>query len=84
MNELNEYAAKTLQPLMDAATPGGMVYLNEANQLYEDWKESFYGDKYERLLTVKKKYDPTGFLYVKIGVGSDEWAEDGRGRLCKV
>ena len=69
-----EYAAKTLQPMMDAATPGGLVYLNEASHLYEDWKENFYGPSYEKLLTVKRKYDPSGFLYVRTGVGSGEWA----------
>ncbi|KAH1485998.1 hypothetical protein KXV92_006813 [Aspergillus fumigatus] len=71
MAERDEYAAKVLQPMMDAATPGGMVYLNEANYLYEDWKENFYGDKYDRLLGVKRKYDPGDVLYVKIGVGSE-------------
>nr|UYO77178.1 FAD-dependent isoamyl alcohol oxidase [Trichoderma calamagrostidis] len=54
----DEYAAKTLQPLMDEATPGGLVYLNEANHMYENWKENFFGDNYEKLLSVKMKYDP--------------------------
>jgi FAD/FMN-containing dehydrogenases len=84
MTARDEYAAKTLQPMMDKATPGGMVYLNEANHLYADWKESFYGNKYERLLSVKNKYDPQQLLYVKTGVGSDRWDEDGNGRLCRV
>nr|UYO77191.1 FAD-dependent isoamyl alcohol dehydrogenase [Trichoderma balearicum] len=78
------YAAKTLQPLMDKATPGGLVYLNEANHLYENWKENFFGNKYKKLLSVKKKYDPEGVLYVKTGVGSDSWGEDRNGRLCRA
>nr|UYO77233.1 FAD-dependent isoamyl alcohol oxidase [Trichoderma psychrophilum] len=80
----DEYAAKTLQPMMDAATPGGNVYLNEANHLYEDWKENFFGPNYNRLLSIKNKYDPDQLLYVKTGVGSDNWDEDANGRLCKV
>lgn len=79
----DEYAAKTLQPMMDKATLGGMVYLNEANHMYADWKETFYGNKYERLLSVKNKYGPQQLLYMKTGVGSDRWDEDGNGRLCR-
>ncbi|MCJ1395131.1 hypothetical protein MMC18_008012 [Xylographa bjoerkii] len=30
----DDYAANVLQPMLDAATPGGGVYLNEANHLY--------------------------------------------------
>ena len=39
MAALNDYSANVLQPLLDAATPGGGVYLNEANYLYKDWKK---------------------------------------------
>ena len=56
------------------------------------WKEDFYGDKYDRLLQIKKKYDPRGLFYATTAVGSDEWeVRDGEqgvqtqnGRLCKV
>ncbi|AEO58370.1 hypothetical protein MYCTH_2305637 [Thermothelomyces thermophilus ATCC 42464] len=80
----DRYAAETLQPMMDAATPGGSVYLNEANHLYANWKESFYGDNYARLLRVKKKYDPDSVFYVKTGVGSEVWDVDATGRLCRA
>lgn len=80
----DEYAATVLQPMLDAATPGGGVYLNEANHLYRNWKEGFYGANYDRLVAVKKTYDPESLLYARTAVGSDEWSEDANGRLCKA
>lgn len=84
MAALNDYSANVLQPMLDAATPGGGVYLNEANYLYKDWKKEFYGVNYDRLLAVKKRYDPESLLYARTAVGSDEWTEDANGRLCRV
>ena len=80
----DEYAAGVLQPLLDAATPGGGVYLNEASHLYADWREGFYGANYDRLRAVKKTYDPESLLYARTAVGSDEWSEEANGRLCKI
>lgn len=80
----DEYAANVLQPMLDAATPGGGVYMNEANHLSENWKEGFYGANYDRLLAVKKIYDPESLLYARTAVGSDEWSEDADGRLCRA
>ena len=80
----DQYAATVLQPMLDAATPDGGVYMNEANHLYGNWKEEFYGANYDRLLAVKKTYDPESLLYARTAVGSDEWSEDANGRLCKT
>jgi len=49
-----------------------------------DWKNSFYGKNYERLLEIKDKYDPSQLLYGSINVGGDRWTEDKEGRLCRV
>jgi len=49
-----------------------------------DWKNSFYGKNYERLLEIKDKYDPSQLLYGSINVGGDRWMEDTEGRLCRV
>ena len=38
---------------------------------------SVLGSNYARLASVKKKYDPTGLLFMHNGVGSEEWSEDG-------
>lgn len=66
----DEYAATVLQPMLDAATSGDGVYLNEANHLYGNWKEGFYGANYDRLVAVKKTYDPESLLYARTAVGS--------------
>lgn len=71
-------------PELKALTPGSGVYLNEADFLEADWKESFYGVNYARLRSIKKKYDRREVFYAPTAVGSDEWKEDSRGRLCRV
>ncbi|RYP01291.1 hypothetical protein DL763_000263 [Monosporascus cannonballus] len=79
-----DYAANVLQPMLDRATPGGGVYLNEANYRQQNWQREFYGSNYKRLLRVKRKYDPHSMLYAHTAVGSEAWVEDGNGRLCRV
>ena len=71
-------------PQLKALTPGSGVYLNEADFLEPDWQESFYGANYARLRSIKKKYDRIDVFYAPTAVGSDEWREDSRGRLCRV
>lgn len=71
-------------PQLKALTPGSGVYLNEADFLEPDWQESFYGANYARLRGIKKKYDREDVFYAPTAVGSDEWREDSRGRLCRV
>ena len=69
----------------------GGSYLNEAHVMEPDWQQSFYGENYERLLAVKRKWDPKGVFYAWTGVGSEEWEiRDGNvgfqtqdGRLCR-
>jgi len=75
---VEEYA-----PAVEAATPGSGVYLNEMDPLYlGDWKQSMYGENYQRLLNVKNKYDPDSLFYGHFTVGSDLVTVDGAGRLC--
>lgn len=65
--------------------PDTGAYMNEANCFNSHWKHDFYGVYYDELLDVKRKYDPTGSLYVISGVGSDEWEYDlHSGLLCRV
>lgn len=83
-----------LRPWRDLtpASEGGGSYLNEASVDEPNWQEAFYGDKYEKLLAIKRKYDPDGLLYAPTAVGSEEWEvrnpEVGyttqNGRLCRV
>lgn len=42
--------------------PDGGAYVHETNPFTTDWKESFWGPNYGRLLRIKKKYDPDMLL----------------------
>lgn len=54
-------------------TPGGGVYMNEADILEPLWRESFWGlPNYEKLLTIKNKYDPTNVFNCWKCIGWDE------------
>ncbi|RDW63258.1 hypothetical protein BP6252_10803 [Coleophoma cylindrospora] len=69
---------------MMAFSPGTGTYMNEAGREDPHWKENFYGINYDRFLKIKKNRDPKSVFYCPTCVGSDEWAEDTTGRLCRV
>ncbi|PHH65675.1 hypothetical protein CDD81_1761 [Ophiocordyceps australis] len=66
-------------------------YANEGNVGDANWRLDFYGDKYNRLLHIKRRWDPTSLFYTPAGVGSEEWevrtAQEGihtqNGPLCR-
>lgn len=94
--EINSYSQEFTEdwlPIITNATAGSGAYASEGDILEPDFKQSFYGlAKYERLLEIKQKYDPTGLFYAHKGVGSDEWyitdqlpgLPTQNGRLCRV
>ncbi|KAF4546559.1 Isoamyl alcohol oxidase [Lasiodiplodia theobromae] len=60
------------------------AYMNEANPYNSEWKHDFYGSTYDKLVEIKKKYDPSESLYVINGVGTEGWEYDlDSGKLCK-
>lgn len=72
-------------------SPGAGSYLAEADRLEPNFGDAFWGDKYPRLLEVKKKLDPQFVFYATTGVGSEAWrveSVDGlpneNGKLCRV
>ncbi len=71
-------------PRLAALTPNGACYLNEGDFLQPDWKDVFYGPNYDRLLSIKNKYDPFHMFYAITAVGSDYWAPQSDGRLCRA
>lgn len=73
-----------IQPIIEAATPGAGAYMNEADYQQRDWQENFFGVNYDKLLKVKRKYDPKGLLYATVGVGSEAWTVANDGRMCKA
>ncbi|KJZ74711.1 hypothetical protein HIM_05828 [Hirsutella minnesotensis 3608] len=74
---------REIQPVIEAATPGAGAYMNEADFQQPDFQETFYGANYPRLLEVKRRYDPRSTLYVRTGVGSEDWTARQDGRLCR-
>lgn len=73
-----------IMPPLVAATPGSGMYLNEGNFAQEDWQAEFYGENYPRLREIKRRYDVDGLFYAPTAVGSEDWALDGSGRLCRA
>ncbi|HTR07199.1 MAG TPA: BBE domain-containing protein [Paraburkholderia sp.] len=53
-----------------AVAPATGTYLNESDYFQPDWKRTFWGANYSRLLAVKQRYDPAGLFTVHQGVGS--------------
>ncbi|KAK4160556.1 putative FAD-linked oxidoreductase [Cladorrhinum sp. PSN259] len=72
-----------LTPPLEALTPGGGAYLNEADIYQPNWQSNFYGSNYPRLLLIKNKYDPAGAFWAPTAVGSEGWSVASDGRLCK-
>jgi Berberine and berberine like len=56
-------------------------YLAESDFFEAEWRQSFWGPNYARLLSVKEKYDPEGLFLVHHGVGSERWSGDGFTKL---
>ncbi|KAK7044113.1 hypothetical protein VNI00_007830 [Paramarasmius palmivorus] len=73
-----------LDPLLVELAPDTGAYLNEADPNEPDFKRTFYGANYDRLLHIKDKYDPLQILYGSIAVGGDRWEEVENGRLCRT
>ncbi|PGH15592.1 hypothetical protein AJ79_02374 [Helicocarpus griseus UAMH5409] len=68
-------------PLLKALEPEMGAYLNEADPHESDFQESFWGENYKRLYKFKQEWDPTGLFISRLGVGSEDWDDDG---LCRV
>ncbi|HJU19629.1 MAG TPA: FAD-dependent oxidoreductase [Stellaceae bacterium] len=57
-------------------------YVAESNFFEQDWRTSYWGPHYPRLLAIKKQYDPGGLFFVHHGVGSEAWSADGFTRVA--
>ena len=75
------HAIKAATEALLKAAPGAGSYLAEADYFDPNWKRSYWGPNFDRLATVKKRYDPDGLFFAHHGVGSDEWSADGFTRL---
>jgi FAD/FMN-containing dehydrogenase len=61
--------------------PNGGSYVAESDYFEENWQRSFWGSNYARLAAVKREYDPEGLFFVRHGVGSEGWSDDGFERV---
>ena len=57
--------------------PDGGAYVAESGYFQPDWQHAYWGANYPRLLAIKQRYDPDGLFFVRHGVGSEGWSEDG-------
>lgn len=81
----SEWFEEVKEPMWREWSPDSGAYMNEGNPYTSDFQKTFYGDNYERLLAIKKQYDPTETLYILSGVGSENWDYDlDTGKLCRV
>lgn len=76
--------AATINRAMDellklVSRPGS--YVSESDYFERAWQQSFWGSNYARLAGVKQRYDPTGVFFVRHGVGSEGWSDDGFSRV---
>ncbi|KAF4981966.1 hypothetical protein FZEAL_2312 [Fusarium zealandicum] len=71
-------------PQVEAVTPGSGTYMNEGDFNQLNWEETFYGENWNRLLSIKNKWDPKSLFYNLKGVGSDAWRVAEDGRMCRA
>lgn len=59
--QIQNTVSASIQPFK-ALTPGGGCYMNEGDWTEENWQQTFFGANYNKLLAVKRKYDPTSLF----------------------
>lgn len=87
----NKELVEALQPWREASPDSG-TYLSEADINEPNLIETFYGEYYDQLYSLKQQYDPWGVLYATTAVGAEDWYITGQveyyptqnGRLCPV
>ncbi|KAF5484496.1 FAD-linked oxidoreductase ZEB1 [Colletotrichum siamense] len=73
-----------IMPEIEALTPAGGAYMNEADFQQPNFQKEFFGSNYNSLACLKKKWDPEGFFYARNAVGSESWTVANDGRMCRV
>ncbi|KXG54331.1 FAD-binding, type 2 [Penicillium griseofulvum] len=80
-----KYYERVKEPVWREWAPNTGAYMNEGNPFSTTWKQDFYGENYEKLLEIKRKYDPSESLFIWSGIGSDMWDYDLKtGLLCRT
>ncbi|ROV95181.1 hypothetical protein VMCG_08531 [Cytospora schulzeri] len=68
----------------DVIGPRGGAYVHESNMFTQNWRSSFLGTNYGRLLEIKNKYDPDMLLNCWKCVGFDEVEVGKTGSRCQT
>ena len=82
--QAEEQLTNSLIPKLTAVTPDSGTYMNEADFHLATWKQDFYGKNYDKLRSIKAKYDPDNLFYAVTAVGSDAWNVADDGRMCRA
>jgi hypothetical protein len=70
--ERQRRAVSDAMAVLRKATPDSGGYVNEGDYFEPDWRASFWGRNYARLLELKHRYDPGGLFSCHHCVGSAE------------
>jgi hypothetical protein len=58
--------------------------LEQADPFQPDWQTHFWGTNYDRLVAIRKRWDPNGVFYAVSTPGTESWEQIEYGtRLCK-
>ena len=57
--------------------PDRGAYVAESSFFEKEWQSSYWGPNYQRLLAIKRKYDPDCLFFCRHGVGTEAWSDDG-------
>ncbi|RYP93151.1 hypothetical protein DL770_000725 [Monosporascus sp. CRB-9-2] len=68
-------------PILYSLDPNFKVsYRNLGDPNEKDFRSVYWGENYERLLKIKRETDSEGLFVTKLGVGSEDWDEEG---MCR-
>jgi hypothetical protein len=67
--------------VLKSLAPNVGSYVAESNYFESGWQTSYWGANYRRLLEIKRKYDSDCVFFVRHGVGSEGWSDDGFTKL---
>ena len=64
--------------------PDTGCYMNEADRFDTEYLQDFYGEHQSTLESIKADYDPHDVFYCPTCIGSEQWAENEEGVLCRA
>ena len=79
----NAAAIRAAMGALGRVASGAGSYVSESDYFERDWQRAFWGPNYDRLRRIKDRYDPDGLFFVRHGVGSEEWSDDGFTRITE-